>query len=67
MCCTFTGIFVRVLVNAPTGPLELVLMTLQNSEAGCSSSLPFQYSRYLEGDRVHISKPLDIIHHQLIN
>lgn len=37
--------------NAPTGPVELVLMTLQKSVTGRSRKRLRQYSRYLGGER----------------
>lgn len=42
-------------MNAPAGPVELVLITLQNSVTGCSISLPFQYSRYLRDDSKRVT------------
>lgn len=54
--------FARESVNAPAGPVELVLITLQNSVTGCSISLPFQYSRYLRDDSKRIIRKITISH-----
>lgn len=37
--------------DAPTGPLEFVLMTLQNSVSGCSRKRLRQYNMYLRVER----------------
>lgn len=37
--------------DAPTGPVEFVLMTLQNSVTGCSRKRLRQYNRYLRDER----------------
>lgn len=42
---------IRWSADAPAGPVELVLMTLQNSVTGCSRKRRRQYSRYLGGER----------------
>lgn len=39
-------------LNSPTGPVELVLITLQKSVTGCSRNLPLQYSMYLTEERI---------------
>lgn len=38
-------------MNAPTGPVEFVLMTLQNSVIGFSRKRLRQYRKYLRGER----------------
>lgn len=42
---------IRRSADAPTGPVEFVLMTLQNSVTGCSRKRLRQYNMYLRDER----------------